>query len=98
MIRASPQERADPGTAGEPKGVRLSHHNPVQNVIFTFKRFPAIRGDLALDVGIFTEALSDQGADSACTLFTSTSRGPTARKRVLEHHRARVDGGDNSVQ
>jgi len=37
------------GTTGEPKGVMLSHHNLVQNVIFTNRRLPADRTDLALE-------------------------------------------------
>jgi len=37
------------GTTGDPKGVMLSHHNLVQNAIFTNRRSPADRTDLALE-------------------------------------------------
>ncbi len=37
------------GTTGDPKGVMLSHHNLVQNAIFTNRRLPADRTDLALE-------------------------------------------------
>jgi long-chain acyl-CoA synthetase len=37
------------GTTGDPKGVMLSHHNLVQNVIFTNRRLPADQSDLALE-------------------------------------------------
>jgi len=37
------------GTTGDPKGVMLSHRNVVQNVLFTVRRLPADRTDLALE-------------------------------------------------
>jgi long-chain acyl-CoA synthetase len=37
------------GTTGDPKGVMLSHHNLVQNVLQVVSRLPAERNDLALE-------------------------------------------------
>ncbi len=37
------------GTTGDPKGVMLSHHNVVENVLGTARRVPASRDDLALE-------------------------------------------------
>jgi long-chain acyl-CoA synthetase len=37
------------GTTGDPKGVMLSHQNLTQNVIFTNRRLPGDRTDLALE-------------------------------------------------
>lgn len=37
------------GTTGEPKGVMLTHRNLVQNVLYSAKRAPFLREDLALE-------------------------------------------------
>jgi long-chain acyl-CoA synthetase len=60
------------GTTGEPKGVMLSHHNLVTNVLHTARRVNADRSDLALEFLPLCHVL--ERMVSYCYMWYSTSK------------------------
>jgi long-chain acyl-CoA synthetase len=60
------------GTTGEPKGVMLSHHNLVSNVLHTARRVDVNRSDLALEFLPLSHVLERMA--SYCYMWFATSK------------------------